>query len=134
LALAAGLPAQRAEELAIVVSELVTNAVKYAGGGDLVVRALLTGGAEAGVEVIMSDRGPGIADLDAALVDGYSQGRQRDPGAMPAASLGAGLGAVRRLCDEVEFGPRPAGAGLVVRAIKYVHPKLHTKGSSTRVL
>lgn len=46
-----------------------------------------------GIEIVISDTGPGIADVDLALTDGYSTSN----------SLGLGLGAIRRLADEFEI-------------------------------
>ncbi|MFL6209408.1 MAG: ATP-binding protein [Pyrinomonadaceae bacterium] len=78
-------------ELDIVVQEIGTNAVRYAKGGGWLhfTRPL---GAEPGVEIFYWDKGPGIYDLDRAVRDGVSAG----------GSLGAGLGAIRRLLDEFE--------------------------------
>jgi serine/threonine-protein kinase RsbT len=45
------------------------------------------------VEVIARDEGPGIADIDLAMQDGYSTGR----------GLGLGLPGARRLMDEFEI-------------------------------
>jgi anti-sigma regulatory factor (Ser/Thr protein kinase) len=78
-------------ELDIVVQEIGTNAARYAeGGGWLHFTSPL--GAEPGVEIFYCDKGPGIHDLERAVRDGVSTG----------GSLGAGLGAVRRLMDEFE--------------------------------
>ena len=52
-----------------------------------------------GLEIEVSDDGPGIGDLERALADGYST----------AGGLGQGLGAVRRLSDEFEIASRPGG-------------------------
>jgi anti-sigma regulatory factor (Ser/Thr protein kinase) len=78
-------------EIDIVVQEVGTNAARYAtGGGQIHFTSTL--GAEPGLEVFYTDRGPGIYDLDRVVRDGVSTG----------GSLGAGLGAVRRLMDEFE--------------------------------
>lgn len=78
-------------ELDIVVQEIGTNAVRYAKGGGWLhcTRPL---GAEPGVELFYWDKGPGIYDLDRAVRDGVST----------SGSMGAGLGAIRRLLDEFE--------------------------------
>jgi anti-sigma regulatory factor (Ser/Thr protein kinase) len=77
-------------ELAIVVQEIGTNAARYASqGGHL---HWTTTHDETGLEIFYEDKGPGIYDLDRAIRDGISTG----------GSLGAGLGAVRRLLDEFD--------------------------------
>lgn len=90
--------------MALVATELATNLVKHARGG-----RLLTGVFEdqtgAGVEVISLDTGPGIADLQASLRDGYST----------AGSSGTGLGAVWRLADAVDVVSH-VGAGTAILA------------------
>jgi len=79
-------------EIDIVVQEVGTNAARYAAGGGQIHFAP-TLGAEPGLEIFYTDRGPGIYDLDRVVRDGVSTG----------GSLGAGLGAVRRLMDEFEI-------------------------------
>lgn len=71
--------------VAIVVTELGTNLVKHAGAGELLVGTSETS-RDACIEVLALDRGPGMRDVDACLVDGYST----------AGSQGTGLGAIRR--------------------------------------
>lgn len=78
-------------EIDIVVQEMGTNAARYATGGGQI-HFTNTLGAEPGLEIFYTDRGPGIYDLDRVVRDGVSTG----------GSLGAGLGAVRRLMDEFE--------------------------------
>jgi serine/threonine-protein kinase RsbT len=57
-------------------SELARNTLTHGGGGE--VRIALVGfRARRRVELTFSDRGPGIADLDLALKDGYSSGGGR---------------------------------------------------------
>jgi anti-sigma regulatory factor (Ser/Thr protein kinase) len=78
-------------ELDIVVQEIGTNAVSYANGsGWLHFTKPL--GADIGLELFYWDKGPGIYNLDRAIRDGVST----------SGSLGAGLGAIRRLTDEFD--------------------------------
>jgi anti-sigma regulatory factor (Ser/Thr protein kinase) len=70
----------------IVATELATNLVRHAGGGELLLQVLEVQG-ELQLELIAIDRGPGMSDVQRCLQDGYSTG----------GTLGAGLGAVTRL-------------------------------------
>ncbi|MBV9823138.1 MAG: ATP-binding protein, partial [Actinobacteria bacterium] len=78
----------RVHEIELVLSEVVGNQLKHAGGGRLLLRAFRSD-AGPGLVLVAVDTGPGIADLDAAIRDGHST----------AGSLGIGLGAVLRMCD-----------------------------------
>lgn len=86
-----GFSEEQLEELAIVVQEIGTNAVRYATGGGCLhwTQAL---GEEPGLELFYFDKGPGVYDLERALRDGVSSG----------GSLGTGFGAMRRLLDEFD--------------------------------
>lgn len=87
----AGFSEKELAEIDIVVQEIGTNAARYAkDGGWLHYAALL--GATPGLELYYWDSGPGIYNLDRAIRDGVST----------SGSLGAGLGAIRRLTDEFE--------------------------------
>lgn len=115
------------DQIALAVSELATNLVKHAGGGTLRMSALRDA-RQAGIVVETEDRGPGIAQPDRALTDGFST----------AGGLGTGLGTVHRIMDELEFHPRPSG-GLRVAcsrrirpASKAVFPRRLTVGVATR--
>lgn len=103
LAVNAGFSPEHGGRVAIVASELATNLVKYAPGGDVLLRTyqwLIAGCFESGVELISVDRGPGIANVAQALEDGFSVGR----------TPGNGLGAVRRLATEFDiYSTRPGG-------------------------
>jgi anti-sigma regulatory factor (Ser/Thr protein kinase) len=72
-------------DAALVVSEAATNIIKYAGRGEILLRRYMSGDVP-GIELLALDRGPGIANLDAARRDGFSTG----------GSLGAGLGTMSR--------------------------------------
>ncbi|MCP4602504.1 MAG: anti-sigma regulatory factor, partial [Proteobacteria bacterium] len=105
-------------EIAISVSELVTNVLKFAGTGTLSLRSLES--PSQGIEVIVEDDGPGIEDIEHALMDGYSEGRSlKDTSVVERRGLGAGLGAVKRLMDEVEIVNKAKG-GTKVTTRKFV--------------
>ena len=79
-------------EIDIVVQEIGTNAVRYATTGGWL-HFTTPFGAQAGLELFYWDTGPGVYDLDRAVMDGVST----------SGSLGAGLGAIRRLSDEFDL-------------------------------
>jgi serine/threonine-protein kinase RsbT len=108
----AGLPPIAAREVSIAVAELVGNAVRHAGGGVLTIRPIAH--PAVGLEVTVTDEGPGLVRAEDVFTDGFSEGRVLDAGAprRPGQGLGLGLGAVRRLMDEVEV--RAGGRGGVV--------------------
>jgi len=93
-----GFDQKESEEFAIVVSELATNLVKHARGGYLIINAI-EDGRRLGIKIESQDDGPGIADVEQAITDGFSA----------TGSLGYGLGTINRLMDEFEIQPRPDG-------------------------
>lgn len=90
-----------AGRLAIVINELGTNLVKHARDGLLIFNNFPVPDGQT-LEIISIDRGPGMADVQKCLTDGYSS----------AGSAGTGLGAVRRLSEEWDLFSRP-GSGTV---------------------
>jgi anti-sigma regulatory factor (Ser/Thr protein kinase) len=83
-----GFDETRSGQLALVVNELGNNLVRHAQAG----RLLLGVGGKAEqrcIEVLSVDAGPGMADVDRCLADGYSTG----------GTPGTGFGAVKRLSD-----------------------------------
>ena len=96
LAHALRLPGALPEKAAVVASELATNLDKHAHDGVLYLQPLPLGG---GLELVAADRGPGIADVTAALADGFST----------SGTLGDGLGAVRRIADALTIHSEPTG-------------------------
>lgn len=77
---------------ATAISEVARNIVSYAGHGEIVLCAIEEGHRR-GILVVARDQGPGIADLELAMRDGYSTGN----------SLGVGLPGARRLMDDFEL-------------------------------
>jgi serine/threonine-protein kinase RsbT len=105
-------------EVSIAASELATNAIKFAGGGSLVLSKLTT--PREALELVMSDHGEGIRDVEAAVVDRFSEGALlgADHPRRPGQGLGVGLGSVHRMMDAVEVGSSN-GNGTRIRALKY---------------
>ena len=96
LAVEIGFDGTSCEEIAIVASELASNLIKHAQGGSL---SLVAAGAgeRVWIQIESQDHGPGIADVERALTDGFST----------TGSLGYGLGTVNRLMDEVNITSQP---------------------------
>jgi serine/threonine-protein kinase RsbT len=94
-------------KLVTAASELARNTIKYGGGGEVHLD-LLEDGFKRGVGLIFVDNGPGIADLEQALRDGFTSG----------GGLGLGLGGSKRLADEFEIDSRP-GEGTAVSIVKW---------------
>ena len=74
--------------IATAVSEVARNIVRFAGSGEIAVELLEQ--PRPGVRVVARDAGPGIADVERALTDGFSTYH----------GLGLGLPGCRRLMDE----------------------------------
>ena len=79
-------------KIVTAASELARNTVLYGGGGTVRFQAL-NDGPRRGLRLVFEDRGPGIADLQLALKDGYSTGT----------GLGLGLSGAKRLMSEFEI-------------------------------
>jgi|SRR5688500_8113454 serine/threonine-protein kinase RsbT len=95
--------------IATAVSELTRNVVRYAtdGRGEVAIRELAASG-RIGIEIIVSDNGPGIPDVDQALRDGFTSG----------GGMGMGLPGTRRLMDEMTV-ESAVGRGTVVTIRKW---------------
>ncbi|BDL39070.1 ATP-binding protein [Methylorubrum sp. GM97] len=108
---AIGFDETAAGRVALVVTELSTNIVKYGVPGEILVGTYedATG---SGVEILALDKGPGFSDLGSALRDGHSTG----------GSAGEGLGAVRRLSDAFDIASRPGTGTAVLARLSGVRP------------
>jgi len=94
--------------IATAISEVARNITSYAGYGEIRVAVKEREGRPALV-VRAQDEGPGIADINRALDDGYSTGR----------GLGLGLPGARRLMDRLIVESEP-GHGTVVEMWKWI--------------
>jgi phosphoserine phosphatase RsbX len=92
------------DAIATAVSELARNIVDHAAHGEIVLTARTHG-----LEIVASDRGPGIADIQRALEDGFTT----------SGGLGCGLSGARRLVDKLEIASEP-GVGTVVTIQKWL--------------
>jgi serine/threonine-protein kinase RsbT len=96
--------------IATAISEIARNITSYAGRGEVRVGVQYRDGRKALV-VRAEDDGPGIADIERALEDGYSTGR----------GLGLGLPGARRLMDRLIVDSAP-GKGTIVEMWKWIPP------------
>lgn len=94
-------------KLVTAASELARNTLVYGGGGTVEV-STADNGRRRGVRIVFADTGPGIADLELALTDGYTTGN----------GLGLGLSGARRLVDEFDITTAP-GQGTTVTVTKW---------------
>src|ERR1700758_877884 len=97
--------------IATAISEIARNITSYAGHGAVRVTVAEREGRKALV-VRAEDEGPGIADVERAMEDGYSTGR----------GLGMGLPGARRLMDRL-IVESARGRGTVVEMWKWVPPR-----------
>jgi serine/threonine-protein kinase RsbT len=95
-------------KLVTAASELARNTLIYGGGGLVRVEVVKSATGRAGVRLAFVDKGPGIANIDLALKDGWTSGT----------GLGLGLSGSRRLVDEFELTSRP-GSGTSVVVVKW---------------
>jgi len=90
-------------KLVTAASELARNTVIYGKGGDAHI-CLLLNGSRRGLQLRFTDRGPGIADVEQAMRDGYSSG----------SGLGLGLGGAKRLSDAFDIDTGPSGTSVSI--------------------
>ena len=95
-AVAVGFSLVEQTKIVTAASELGRNTVLYGGGGVVVVSEVSKAGRR-GLRLEFVDQGPGIADIDLALTDGWTSG----------GGLGLGLSGAKRLSDEFEIVSAP---------------------------
>lgn len=95
LAVAQGLSLVDQTKIVTAASELARNTLDYGGGGTVRFEAV-NSEARRGVRLTFEDHGPGIADIELALTDGYTTG----------GGLGLGLSGAKRLSNEFEISSR----------------------------
>ena len=95
-AAAAGLGIVDQTKFVTAASEIARNALDYGGGGTVRMEAIQDG-LRKGLRLVFEDNGPGIANINLALTDGYTTG----------GGLGLGLSGSRRLCNEFAIESKP---------------------------
>ncbi len=93
-------------KLITAASELARNTLDYGRGGEARIETVAT--PRAGVRIAFCDKGPGIADVQQALKDGYTTG----------GGLGHGLGGAKRLCDDFDINTA-VGQGTTVTIARW---------------
>jgi serine/threonine-protein kinase RsbT len=94
--------------VATAISELARNIVLYAKTGEIVLSRVSTD-QHVGLIITAADKGPGIANIQHALMSGYSS----------SGGLGLGLPGVRQMVDEFDIKSRP-GEGTQVTALMWL--------------
>jgi len=97
LAIDLGLSLVDQTKIITAASELARNTLTYGGGGECRIERLNQGPKRHGIRLSFEDRGPGIANIDLALTDGYTTG----------GGLGLGLNGARKLSHEFDIWSQP---------------------------
>ena len=104
-----GIPPEIIRQVSIAMYEGEINMVIHAGGGDADVIV-----SEDRIEIILADHGPGIADIDLAMQEGYSTA----PDSVRSLGFGAGMGLpnMKRYTDEMTIDST-VGVGTTIRMV-----------------
>lgn len=94
-------------KMVTAASELARNAVIYGGGGVMLWSYVANNGRR-GLRLTFKDDGPGIANVELAMTDGWTSGN----------GLGKGLPGARRLVNDFEITTVP-GAGTQVTIVRW---------------
>lgn len=94
-------------KLITAASELARNALDHGKGGSMAMESISNNG-RAGLRLIFEDQGPGIADIEQALKDGFTSG----------GGMGLGLGGSKRLVNEFSIESE-VGKGTKVTIIRW---------------
>jgi serine/threonine-protein kinase RsbT len=106
-AITAGFSLVDQTKLITAASEIARNTVDYGGGGTCKIE-VLRNGARRGVRLTFADKGPGIADIELAMKDGYTSG----------GGLGLGLSGAKRLANEFDIKTAP-GQGTTITLARW---------------
>jgi serine/threonine-protein kinase RsbT len=97
-------------KIVTAASELARNMLDYGGGGVVLIE-LVQNGIRTGLRLIFQDEGPGIADIELALKDGFTTGH----------GMGLGLGGAKRLSQEFQIESAP-GQGTKISIVRWKNP------------
>lgn len=108
IAIQLGFPSADATKIAVTISELARNILSYAESGTITILSR-PDSEPPYIKIIASDRGPGIADIDLALTDGWTS----------SGGLGLGLSGAKRLMDDFIIQSK-VGYGTTITAVKWL--------------
>ena len=94
-------------KLVTATSELARNTLEHGGGGTMLAE-IVEQGIRRGIKLVFDDKGPGIADMNLALRDGYTTG----------GGMGLGLSGSKRLVNDFEIKSEP-GRGTTVTITRW---------------
>lgn len=108
-----GLPPEVIRQVSIAMYEGEINMVIHAGGGEADVTVF-----EDRIVITLKDNGPGIADINLAMQEGYSTATEK----VRALGFGAGMGLpnMKRYTDEMTIDSAP-GKGTVITMCVYLN-------------
>ncbi|PAF18675.1 ATP-binding protein [Terribacillus saccharophilus] len=108
-----GFSAVEQARITAAISELARNIYKYAGSGTICIHSEQDA-RKVGIYITAKDNGPGISNLQEAMLDGYTTG----------GGLGRGLPGVKRLMDNFDITSSTT-EGTCVQVAKYriIHKK-----------
>lgn len=107
LAVDSGLSLVDQTKIVTAASELARNTLDYGGGGHVMLETLEQAGRR-GLRLTFEDNGPGIANIEQALKDGFTSGK----------GMGLGLGGAKRLSNEFTISSKP-GEGTKVSIARW---------------
>jgi serine/threonine-protein kinase RsbT len=96
-AMDAGFSLVEQTKIVTAASELARNTVIYGGGGEMRIERVYGGPKRIGLRLTFEDKGPGIADIELALRDGFTTGN----------GLGLGLNGARKLSHDFDIWSKP---------------------------
>jgi serine/threonine-protein kinase RsbT len=94
-------------KLVTATSELARNALEHGGGGSMNAE-FVEDGLRKGIKLVFDDKGPGIANIELALKDGYTTG----------GGMGLGLSGSKRLVSDFQISSEP-GRGTTVTITRW---------------
>ena len=94
-------------KLVTAASELARNALDHGKGGRMVIEQV-ENSIKNGLKLIFEDQGPGIADIEEALKDGFTTG----------GGMGLGLGGSKRLVNDFHIDSEP-GKGTRITIVRW---------------
>jgi len=95
-------------KIVTAASELARNTLTHGRGGEVRIERLFESPKRMGLRLTFEDHGPGIADIELALKDGYTTG----------VGLGLGLNGARKLSHEFDIWSQP-GVGTRVTIARW---------------